>query len=88
MESTRTGDKFFPLPNIPSSMNYHCMAALSNGDVFVAAGRTFGSVYGSDAFLFERKTGEWRVLCDVPTRDHSYVTPAKFSILLVPHPPW
>ena len=81
MESTRTGDKFFPLlPDIPSPMNYHCVAALSNGDVFVAAGRTFGSVYGGDAFLLERKTGEWRVLCDVPTRDHSCVTPAKFSI--------
>ena len=73
MESTRTGHKFSPLPNIPSPMNYHCMAALSNGDVFVAAGRTFGSVYGGDAFLLERKTGEWRVLCDVPTRDQSHL---------------
>ena len=68
MEATRTGEHFRQLPNIPSPMNYHCMAALSNGDVFVAAGRTFGRVYGGDAFLFKRDAGEWRILDDVPTR--------------------
>ena len=57
METTQTGERFRHLPNVPSPMNYHCMAALSNGDVFVAAGRTFGRVYGSDAFLF--KVARW-----------------------------
>ena len=67
METTQTGEHFGNLPKIPSPMNYHCISALSSGDIFVAAGRTFGRVYGRDVFLFKRDEGKWHTLNDVPT---------------------